>query len=378
MSQRVTKRFETKFPNASFKLLPKSQSELTWLKVCVKATIMDIELSKPLKFCFFFLKLVGFWQDGKQSWQYFFYGIAVFLFFLVLFPIILIVNALTSAKFVDKVESVASILISCMVTIKSLIIIFNLKQIITALDLLDKLLKFSENPLKLRRSHIQNNVKKAFTIMKLVWSSGLVTWLNGLFFIFLNHKMPYLAWFPFDTENSSIGIGVASFYMMLDILIAGSLGVVISILPVIFLSFMIGLIEELTERLSEIKDKAELIKCIEIHQRIIEFTKEIQKMFSKSIFVQFTFSSMIMCTIVFAMSHVSCDYLILKVNNKTNFTGNRTFESSSIFLSHHHDQLRRFSTLLLRKRAFSCIFKTLNIFISFRLDTTWLTNEKIV
>ena len=315
---------------------------------------MDGELEKSFKICFFFLKLTGFWMDGKQSWKYTIYGFTTIFVFLIVFAASLTAYFFNTEDFDEKIESVALILTYVIAMSMAINVIFNLKQMKQLYESLENLLKISANPLKLRRNCIIKSVKLAYKVMKTIWISIILTSLNGVFFAIFFNKMPYKCWFPFSIEVGTLGFKVAAIYITADSLIAGSLGVVLSILPITFMSFVIGIIDELSERLAEAKDKDELIKCIEIHQRTMKFTKEIQELFEKPIFTQVLLSSVIICTIVFAMSNVSFDQSVFGFFLTSFFftfhligEGNSKLSSSHIYF--YTDHTWSFSPLLFRK-----------------------------
>jgi hypothetical protein len=109
-----------------------------------------------------------------------------------------------------------------------------------------------------------------------------------------------------------------------------AIAMALGILPAIFMSFAVGLLNELAARLSEIgkidagtefdgpgnmnkylreriknyKTRKELVKCIEIHQKIKEFVKEIKESFAVAIFIQGLMSSVILCSTVFVITIV--------------------------------------------------------------------------
>jgi hypothetical protein len=148
---------------------------------------------------------------------------------------------------------------------------------------------------------------------------------------FFAHELAYKIWIPRETEQDSLIFWTASAYLVFISFFVSSNGTGLDILPVIFMSFAIGLINELEERLSEfgkgmevvktqngpvtsrkklIKPlqearKREMIKCIEIHLKIKEFTDQIHENFSMAILIQGFMSSIILCMGLFALSVVS-------------------------------------------------------------------------
>lgn len=129
--------------------------------------------------------------------------------------------------------------------------------------------------------------------------------------------MPYKAWFPFDTKHSEFGFYAASIFELVDSPIVASLDFALDILPVIFMSFATGLLDELSGRLDKIGTKSirehtnenlyeeEIVGYVKIHLKIKEYIIGIQDIFSTIILVQGILSSLILCDCAFTMSTVS-------------------------------------------------------------------------
>lgn len=108
-----------------------------------------------------------------------------------------------------------------------------------------------------------------------------------------------------------------------------ALNTALDILPVIFMCFAVGFIDELSDRLKAIgcnsekksliknfeqsDELKELLKCIEVHQAIKSYILDIQNYFATVIMVQGVMSSIILCTTVFTMSLVSFSFTFKKL-----------------------------------------------------------------
>lgn len=286
---------------------------------------MDAELYQPFKLCFWILKTVGMWQDGNQSWRYFFLGFLAHLCFLALYLMgfIYTIKAETLVEFIDGVGlSTLYLGILC----KSCNFFFNLKLIKKSLRTLENLLVLSSDLRFPIRSHVKVQVSLAFKTFKVFWLFACTTCFSAIFVPIFAHELPYKVWFPFETDNTTIVFWLASFYLVFNSFVLSAVDVALIILPVIFMSFATGLINELAERLSEIGNEtkpkksyyqnqlktshdkrslSELIICIKIHQNINEFVREIEENFSLATFIQGFLSSVILCTSAFTMSVVS-------------------------------------------------------------------------
>ena len=267
---------------------------------------MDRELLKPFKLCFGILKAIGLWQDGKQSKLYIFYGYFVVLFSLILFTIGQLTYVIKTDDFDEKVVTFTSTLAYTGIFIKVVNFLFKFKRIIEAFDSLDNLLKDCKDPQQANRDCIRKESRIAYNVLIMFWLSVTLAWAAGNFVLILTYKIPYNLWYPFDIQTSSIGFLTASFYVLLVTLSDGSLVIALDMLPVIFMSLAVGLINELSERLKAVDNKTEFIKCVVVHIKLKDLTRTIQKLFASVISSQVVFTAVIICTSVFALSKVSC------------------------------------------------------------------------
>lgn len=113
----------------------------------------------------------------------------------------------------------------------------------------------------------------------------------------------------------------AAVYNMLDSLVCASLNIALDSVPVIFMSYTIAMVHELSKRLEKIgedkieekqrksqsrdRNMTELMKCVEIHLNLKGFSSQIVRRFSLMIFFQGMISSLIICTCIYIISLVT-------------------------------------------------------------------------
>lgn len=113
----------------------------------------------------------------------------------------------------------------------------------------------------------------------------------------------------------------AAVYNMLDSLVCASLNIALDSVPVIFMSYTIAMVHELSKRLEKIgedkieekqrknqsrdRNMTELMKCVEIHLNLKGFSGQIVRRFSLMIFFQGMISSLIICTCIYILSLVT-------------------------------------------------------------------------
>lgn len=119
--------------------------------------------------------------------------------------------------------------------------------------------------------------------------------------------------------DSELKFYCAAVFNFFDSMICSYIDVSLTYLPVLFMSYAVAFLEELSKRLSKIGKKAnlkdvdsieeaacaeELVECVKLHLKIKEFTRNIEKHFSTMILVQGLMSSIVFCTLIYILSKV--------------------------------------------------------------------------
>lgn len=170
---------------------------------------------------------------------------------------------------------------------------------------------------------LEKHKKRAGKLLKTYVSIGLTTSTLAMANPILHHHWAFPMWLPFNLSNSTIPFWIISIYQSIDSYAYGTVNEIFDMIPIFLMSFVVGMLEELSERLEKIKKRKtlnpdgsinvapmqdnteELLKCIEIHKRIQEVNKEIEEIFSNVILFQGIMSSMVLCTTVYTMTIVS-------------------------------------------------------------------------
>lgn len=139
----------------------------------------------------------------------------------------------------------------------------------------------------------------------------------GMLVPIFEHKLPNKMWLPYDYQTNGFLFWSAVAFQMVPGLIYAPTAIIIDMFPVILISFLTGIIEELSDRMEQIStenDEAkagngeelkELFKCIKIHMKIQDLVYEIQEIFAPIFWAQGFMSTIVLCTTAFSLSVVS-------------------------------------------------------------------------
>lgn len=284
------------------------------------------------------LRALGLWNSGAHTvWYYF---SCLVLQILIHFSTIGYLLYLFETEDVREFSEVISVLMTnSAAIIKSLNILLRLRQI-------KKLLKSAEGLLLLFEASqlngcIEKNVNRGLKSFKAYLYSAILTCtLSGLIPIvnYQQHILPYKMFIPFDYKCSDIRFILTAAWQTVTTLTGGAIVVSLDIVPVLFMCYATGFLEELKTRLDKITvnrekqnlsvngtrlrlfdsniltqmeqkcfDKSlndEFSKCIKAHQMTKSFIFDIQEIFASVIMIQGYITTIILCTTVFVLSLV--------------------------------------------------------------------------
>ena len=266
---------------------------------------MDAELSKPFNLCFRILKCLGLWQDGSQTWTYFFFGL--FLNFLVfqLFIISEIFYIANVQNLKELVDAMPHLIVYISLEARAINFVFKVKEMVLAVEKIEEILNSIKDIKNARRIFVQKRANVGHKIIKIYWTFAIAASSFELLAGIFSHDISQNVWFPFNTKTSEIGFWLATVYLVISLIAASTFAPALDILPIININFSVGLIEELCDRLREVKTNEDLIKCIKIHIKIKEFVHDMHNKFASVILIDGILSSTVLCVCAFSLSTVS-------------------------------------------------------------------------
>lgn len=272
---------------------------------------MNAELSKPFRLFFKVLKIFGLWKERDQSRTSYRVGFVYYVISVYVYFFCQLIHIFLKEQTLEQFAHAIGIFTMYLALVhKSANFLKNINRIKKSMSNLTELLEFSAGDRWTSREKLQNQVNFVFKIYRALFLSSVITGAMSINIPIFNHELPVEVWLPFDAKRNSIVFWCTSLGLVANSAITAALGISLSICPVIFMAFAIGLIQELTIRMENIGhgtntslwDREEIIKCVEIHKKIKELVHEIQENFSSAIGFQGFLSSITICIIAFMLS----------------------------------------------------------------------------
>lgn len=283
---------------------------------------------------------MGMWQETTSCKWYKFYGIVMHLINIDIFVAMQFGYLIMKLESVQDVSGVLSFLFSYIaLLLKSLNFMYELEGIKSLIETLKDLIEFSGDLTYESRSKMLKQTKSVQRVFNLFWFFCILTCIVSGFIPFFyreqnNTRLPNKLWLPFDYTTDSYWYWIITYYQILNSLFYSGVLVALDILPVVFMSFIASLVDELAFRITRIgneeleqnaicnkrrrsnkliqmekqlrqeANKKELIKCIKIHLKIKSFVVKTGNIFSTMIIIQGLMSSIILCTCAFTLTLV--------------------------------------------------------------------------
>lgn len=267
---------------------------------------MDAKLLKPLKFCFELIKFVGLLQDGKENWKYRIYGILSFNLTITLFigaEIASLINA-------DNLEMAAENL--CILA-PAIIFYMKLANFLTHLRSksfeemkrkIEEIIEVSSDERFASRKRIKSKLHVLMVIFKVFYANCVFISIGIIITIVFLKINPYNV-FKAEYDESPLLFYLAGFHMIITAITSNLTFTCLNLLPVVYLSYAIGFIDELCDRLKLLgsnTEQEELQKCFKIHQLIQGFVNDIKTNFGVVLFFQNIISRLIISLLIFQSS----------------------------------------------------------------------------
>lgn len=262
---------------------------------------MDFHHLFPFRIPISLLKVFGLWITDNLSPAMLIYGTVMHLLIYEAFTVSEIICLFGFKNFEELTKLLTYLPTYIAAIFKTINIITSSKQIRQLFDMIDEIVEEIEDKRALRRQLIV--VERVFKVcLSFAFTATFPGGLQGF------SKLPYVMWFPWD-ENGKLGHLFAALYQLFDGVICALLTTSVDFIPVIFCAYAGAFIDALCGKLSalkpEQKGEKEFLKCIKLHESILNFVKTIQKTFSTVLFVQSFFSSLILCIIAISLTTVS-------------------------------------------------------------------------
>lgn len=283
-------------------------------------------------------KLLGFWQTKGSSWLYIFYGLLVHFVFVechLIFEFGFLFILETFEDFANVMTLLPTVSLVCLKSINFRIYINEMEE------LLEQVRTIFNGSTVSRK--FENELRKIEKIYKAFWGAALASCVIGAFIPFVQHILPYKMWFPWDYEQSEIRFWGYATYQIIASLVDCSISVVLVLLPVMFMVYILGMFEDLSDRLEALKSPKQrsqmsdanihrkFLDCIEYHRKILTFTRKVEKIFSFTFFAQGIMSTIILCSIAFALT-VASEYRFVCITILFNINFNRFPQPSNLQL----------------------------------------------
>lgn len=261
---------------------------------------MEGKFHKSFDICFKFLKVCGLWIDGKESKKYRFYGISLVILSPFVFLSLFILGIYQNGVTVEMAGALAFIIATTVEIVRIFHLIFNLKKIELFYESMMKSMKFVKND-----KYIKKRLDLSLKMFIVLVGNAFVAATAGFITTFSSKVKPFPYGDVFDVNDLSFWAISFKFYSTIIVFYVAPIFVTLGFLPIFFMNFIIGLMEDFNEKLENIdkndNTSEELKEIIETHVKIQYLVKELVRNFRVSFFAIGIAGSLVLCLNIFIM-----------------------------------------------------------------------------
>jgi 7tm Odorant receptor len=371
---------------------------------------MAINWMEPLDKIIKSLKISGLWLDIKSSSKFLIAIAAVLhIIFVEIFMVLSIAHLLLVHNIEDFSEAVGIVPFQFVTCIRTLHFVCNKNKIESIVKGIKDLIEHETWIEKQNGSKLKQRIRQIYRIFRTFLASVMTGLFVGLLISLFTHKLSIKMWFPYDYSDNEVLFWLRVAYQVITSNCVVPITIMTEIIPIFFMCYLTGIIEELCERMGKICDvkivkivkvepksdlseneklvgrlkvatmrknqakvepKAgtskmnmkkpekdenlkELLKCVEIQQKIKSLTSDVGDVFGRIIWFQGFMSTLVLCFSAFSLTVVSSKALKFNKFAKLIFlkTGQRTSSSWTTLFSHDGSNSANPSALLLCQQS---------------------------
>lgn len=282
---------------------------------------MDVKLLNPVSMCLKVMQFVGLYQsedavEDPQSRRRKIYGRIFFYSTWTILAIAFIMRTLETETFPDMVHSLTYQYVMVYIFIKTSLFIHHQEQFHELNKQLNEICELTNDDERFKKhEQLHGRLRITLLIMKVF---GLFTFMIWSLEVILTM---HLGRFPINVfkvdDNNCLASFAAIVYLFVLAAYYGFIFNTQNMLPISYLTWAIGFMDELTERVKHIGvskefDFDELVHCIKIHQKIKTFVDDINSCYELTYSVQFILSQIMICSLVLDLvNSVSLDQILV-------------------------------------------------------------------
>lgn len=210
------------------------------------------EIMRPFTFLDLLCFYSGMKQNGNQTWSYFFFGHLINFICIDLFLIGEIIFFIVEPNWDERIANLSLAFMILNIVMQKVVFLTKTKPMEKLKDDLIVILNASKTSMFKNRQVIQDKSNITKTVLKIFAMLLMTNFLFGIFTVFVLNTIPHKLYYPFDTKNSKIGIIVGGLYQNISCWYASAFMFYIEGYSVALIIYAIGLIDELSMRISKI------------------------------------------------------------------------------------------------------------------------------
>jgi ABC-type multidrug transport system fused ATPase/permease subunit len=269
---------------------------------------MDVNINKPFSVCFKIFKVFGLWMDGEESRRYRIYGRSLIILVIPSVLYLYFSEIYKKGMTLEMTEYFAFSLTAIVLALRILHFIIQVKKIKLFHEHLNETMKTQVKNVEF----IRKRMNLCYKMLVFIALNVLMSLISSFGTFLMLGKLPIPISPPFGIENGpKFLINIFHIYVCGTALYCAPLISLFGFLPIIFMNFTLGIMEDYDERLQKFgqnengKLEDELIEIVEGNLKIRTLLDEMMTAFNVPIFTNWVTASLSLCLSVFVIPLVN-------------------------------------------------------------------------
>lgn len=267
---------------------------------------MDESFLKHLDYCFYIAKIIGLYQNGEPKRRYVLMGNLAWITSAGIITGCILQHLIQSKSLKDAVDELIFLLPALLFLIKLFNLFCRCKSLEKLRIDLQELRELASDPRFKKKKIVEKRLERMMKHIKFYLCNAYTMTIIIAVAIAIPKKLLYNA-FNVNYEDNPIGFVFASLQIFWTSFYGNLALIVMNMTPLILLSYAIGFLNELAQRLHYIClndefEHDEIVQCVKIHQKIKWFVDEIKNIFGIAWLSQLLLSSAVIGFCVFTMT----------------------------------------------------------------------------
>jgi 7tm Odorant receptor len=227
---------------------------------------MAINWMEPLEKIIKLLKISGLWLNKSSSKCLITVAVLLHIIFVEIFLILCIIYLVNVQSIEDMTEAVGVIPLQFICCIRTIHFVLNKNKIQSMMKDVKELIEHESWIEKQNGSKLKQRIRQVVRTSQIFLAATMTGVIISSLVPLFTHQLPLKMWFPYDYSNNEVLFWMSVAYQVIASFCKVPITIMVEIIPIFFMSYLTGIIEELCERMGKICE-VKIVKIVKVEPK---------------------------------------------------------------------------------------------------------------